>query len=250
MSDLREILEHAVHENRVLVSSVANILQLLSGANNPLYAVTIQELAENNDWTELNDRFFKTLAFGTGGLRGRTIGKLVTRAEAGSRTESVCPEFPCVGTNAMNFYSISRATQGLVRYIKEYLAKKNPEATPSLAIAHDTRFFSRQFGELAAKVATENGCNVFLFEASRSTPELSFAVRHTNSTAGIVITASHNPPHDNGYKVYFADGAQIVEPHAGRIIGHVNSVAGELYEPLPKSQQGKLIYLGEEMDEV
>ncbi len=250
MSDLRETLEHAVYEDRLLAASVANILQLLSGGNNPLYTATIEELAKNEAWTELNDRFFKTLAFGTGGLRGRTIGKIVTRAEAGSRVGSVCPEFPCVGTNAMNYYNVSRATQGLVRYIKEYLAKNDPDATPSLAIAHDTRFFSRQFAEFAAKVASENGCNVFLFESSRSTPELSFAVRHTNSTAGIVITASHNPLHDNGYKVYSSDGAQVVEPHAGAIIGHVNAVASEVYEPLPKSRQGKLIYLGEELDDV
>ncbi len=250
MGDLRETLEHAVHEGRLLATSVANILQLLSSGNNPLYAAAIEELAENRAWTELNDRFFKTLTFGTGGLRGRTIGKIVTRAEAGSRVGNICPEFPCVGTNAMNFYNISRATQGLVRYIKKYLATNNPEGTPSLAIAHDTRFFSRQFGELTAKVATENGCNVFLFESARSTPELSFAVRQTNSTAGIVITASHNPLHDNGYKVYFSDGAQVVEPHAGAIIEQVNTVAGEVYEPLPQGQQGKLIYLGKELDDL
>jgi phosphoglucomutase len=250
MNDLRETLEHAVHDRRVLAASVANILRLLSGGNNPLYTEAIEELTEKKAWTELDDRFFKTLAFGTGGLRGRTIGKIVTRAEAGHGPGGGCPEFPCVGTNAMNFYNISRATQGLVRYIKEYLAKNNPEATPSLAIAYDTRFFSRQFGELASKVATENGCHVFLFEACRSTPELSFAVRHTNSIAGIVITASHNPLHDNGYKVYFLDGAQVVEPHAGGIIERVNAVAGEVYEPLPKSQQGKLTYLGQELDEL
>jgi phosphoglucomutase len=250
MSDLRETLEHAVSEGRLLAASGANILQLLSGGNNPLYPAVVQELAENNAWTELNDRFFKTLAFGTGGLRGRTIGKIVTRAEAGSRNGSVCPEFPCVGTNAMNYYNISRATQGLVRYIKEYLAKNDPEARPSLAIAYDTRFFSREFGELAAKVATENGCSVFLFASSRSTPELSFAVRHTNSTAGVVITASHNPLHDNGYKVYFLDGAQVVEPHASGIIERVNAVAGEAYQPLPEFQRGKWTYLDEELDEV
>jgi phosphoglucomutase len=249
MSDLRETLEHAAHHGLLSATSVANILQFLSGGNNPLYLAAIEELAENKAWTELNDRFFKTLAFGTGGLRGRTIGKLVTRAEFGRRVGSVCPEFPCVGTNAMNFYNISRATQGLVRYIIEYLAKNNPGVKPSLAIAHDTRFFSRQFGELAAKVATENGCDVFLFQSSRSTPELSFAVRSTNSMAGVVITASHNPLHDNGYKVYFSDGAQVVEPHAGAIIGQVNHVAGEGYVPLPEAQQGKLIHLGEEMDE-
>jgi phosphoglucomutase len=250
MSDLRETLELAVHENLLPATSVANILQLLSGGNNPLYAATIEELAENKGWTELNDRFYKTLAFGTGGLRGRTIGKIVTRAEAGNAVGSVCPEFPCVGTNAMNFYNISRATQGLVRYIRECLARNDPEGRPGLAIAHDTRFFSRQFAELAAKVAIENGCNVFLFESSRSTPELSFAVRHTNSTAGIVITASHNPLHDNGYKVYFSDGAQVVEPHASAIIRHVNAVLKEIYLPLPKSEQGKMILLGEDLDDL
>jgi len=248
MSDLRETLEHAVQEDQLLASTVANILHLLSGSNNPVYRAAIDELVENEAWAELNDRFFKALAFGTGGLRGRTIGKIVTRAEAGSQAGGICPAFPCVGTNAMNFYNINRATQGLVNYIKEHLAKNG--LRPSIAIAHDTRFFSRQFGELTAKVATESGCDVFLFESARSTPELSFAVRHTNSTAGIVITASHNPPHDNGYKVYFADGAQIVEPHAGAIIDQVNKVASEVYEPLPKSQQGKLVSLGSELDDV
>ncbi|MBV9106855.1 MAG: phospho-sugar mutase [Verrucomicrobia bacterium] len=250
MSELRETLEHAVDENLLPATSVANILQLLCGGNNPLYAATIEELAEKKAWTELNDRFYKTLGFGTGGLRGRTIGKIVTRAEAGNAAGRVCPEFPCVGTNAMNFYNVSRATQGLVRYIKDYLARNDPEGTPGLAIAHDTRFFSREFAELAAKVAIENGCNVFLFESSRSTPELSFAVRHTNSTAGIVITASHNPMYDNGYKVYFSDGAQVVEPHASAIIGHVNAVLDENYLPLPKSEQGRMILLGEDLDDL
>src|SRR3984885_16292925 len=105
MSDLRETLEHAAHDDRLLATSLAHILQFLSGGNNPLYAATIEELTEDKAWTELNDRFFKTLAFGTGGLRGRTIGKMVTRAEAGSRNGGVCPEFPCVGTNGMNFYN-------------------------------------------------------------------------------------------------------------------------------------------------
>jgi phosphoglucomutase len=250
MSDLRETLERAVREDRLLASTVVNIVQLLSDGNNPVYRAAIDELVANEAWTELSDRFYKTLTFGTGGLRGRTIAKIVTRAEAGTQTGGVCPEFPCVGTNAMNFYNISRATQGLVNYIREYLAKNSPETRPSIAIAHDTRFYSRQFGELTAKVAMERGCDVFLFESARSTPELSFAVRHTNSTAGIVITASHNPPHDNGYKVYFADGAQVVEPHAGAIIGQVNKVASEAYEPLPKSEQGELVSLGLELDEV
>jgi phosphoglucomutase len=247
MSDLRKTLEHAAEEGQLLTTTIANILQLLSRENNPVSRASIEELVDREAWTELNDRFFKTLAFGTGGLRGRTIGKIVTKAESGSAGSGPCPEFPCVGTNAMNFYNISRATQGLVNYLKEHLAKTEAGKKPSLAVAHDTRFFSRQFAELTAKVATENGCDAFLFEAARSTPELSFAVRHVNATAGIVITASHNPPHDNGYKCYFSDGAQVVEPHASAIIEHVNRA--ESYEPLPKEQQGKLFVLGAELDE-
>src|ERR1700676_4381827 len=119
MSDLRETLEHAVHEGRLLATSVTNILQLLSGGNNPLYKAAIEELTENEAWTELNDRFYRTLAFGTGGLRGRTIGKIVTRAERGAAGENERPQFPCVGTNAMNFFNVSRATQGLVAYLHE-----------------------------------------------------------------------------------------------------------------------------------
>jgi phosphoglucomutase len=247
MSNLRKTLEHAAEEGQLLTTTVANILQLLWREDNPVSRVSIEELVDREEWTELNDRFFKTLAFGTGGLRGRTIGKIVTKAESGAAGTGPIPEFPCVGTNAMNFYNVSRATQGLVNYLKEHLAKTEPGRRPSIVVAHDTRFFSRQFAELTAKVAIMNGCDAFLFEAARSTPELSFAVRHTNATAGIVITASHNPPHDNGYKCYFSDGAQVVEPHASAIIEHVNRA--EMYECLLKEQQGKLHILGTELDE-
>jgi phosphoglucomutase len=247
MSDLRKTLEHAAEEGQLLTTSVANILQLLWREDNPVSRSSIEELVDREEWTELNDRFFKTLSFGTGGLRGRTIGKIVTKAESGAAGAGSIPEFPCVGTNAMNFYNVSRATQGLVNYLKEHLAKTESGRRPSIAVAHDTRFFSRQFAELTAKVAIVNGCDAFLFEAARSTPELSFAVRHTNATAGIVITASHNPPHDNGYKCYFSDGAQVVEPHASAIIEHVNRA--ERYECLPEEQQGKLHILGTELDE-
>ena len=140
--------------------------------------------------------------------------KIVTTAERGNAAPSDRPEFPCVGTNAMNFANVNRATQGLVAYMKEWHAKNKIRTRPKIVIAHDTRFFSKEFTDLTAKVAAENGCDAFIFDGPRSTPELSFAVRHLNATAGIVITASHNPPHDNGYKVYFTDGAQVIEPHA------------------------------------
>lgn len=250
MSDLRETLEQAVEEGHLLATSAGNISLLLAAGHNPLYRLAISQLVEARAWSELNDRFFKTLAFGTGGLRGRSIGKRVTDAERGSRPESEPPEHPCVGTNAMNYYNVSRATQGLVDYLKGYLNSVRSGRRPSLALAYDSRIFSRQFAELAAKVATELGCDVFLFESARSTPELSFAVRHTNATAGIVITASHNPPHDNGYKVYFEDGAQVVEPHASAIIGQVNATASEGYQPVAPEQRGNLVILGSDFDDI
>jgi phosphoglucomutase len=248
MSALRETLEQAAEEGHLLATSAENISLLLAGGNNPLYPLAISQLVEAKAWSELNDRFFKTLAFGTGGLRGRSIGNRVTQAERGSHLESDPPEHPCVGTNAMNFYNVSRATQGLVNYLKDYLASIHSDRRPSLAIAHDTRLFSRQFAEVAATVAIELGCDVFLFESARSTPELSFAVRHNNATAGIVITASHNPPHDNGYKVYFEDGAQVVDPHASAIIEQVNAVTSEGYKPIATEQRGNLVVLGSDFD--
>src|SRR5437868_9364769 len=149
----------------------------------------------------------------------------------------------------MNFANVNRATQGLVAYAKEWSAKSKIEDKPKIVIAHDTRFFSNEFTELAAKVAAENGCDAYIFDGPRSTPELSFAVRYLNATAGIVITASHNPPHDNGYKVYFNDGAQVVEPHASGIIARVNAITGETFTPLPTEQRGKITTISTEIDE-
>jgi phosphoglucomutase len=248
MSVLRETLEQAVEEGHLLATSAGNISLLLGAGQNPIYLAAVSQLVEEKAWAELNDRFFKTLAFGTGGLRGRSIGNRITEAERGSHPASQPPEHPCVGTNAMNFYNVSRATHGLVNYLQSYLNSIGSSKRASLAIAHDTRIFSRQFAELASKVATELGCDVFLFESARSTPELSFAVRHTSATAGIVITASHNPPHDNGYKVYFDDGAQVVEPHATGIIQRVNAIASEDYEPV--ESKGKLVILGSDFDQI
>jgi phosphoglucomutase len=248
MSDLQTHLDRAVQSGKLLESSAKNILQLLSRSDSPVNRQSVEQLVSAEAWEELNDRFFRTLAFGTGGLRGRTIGKIVTDSERGQINELGRPQHPCTGTNAMNFFNISRATQGLVAYLKDWFAKNNLPGRPKIAIAHDTRHFSRDFAELTAKVAVENGCDAALFSAPRSTPELSFAVRHVGASAGIVITASHNPPHDNGYKVYFTDGAQVVEPHAGGIIAKVNAIESDVYTPLPAAQQGTLQVLGEEVD--
>ena len=242
-------IDNALAHRQLLESAAKNIGALLAGAPSDLYFRVIDELLTAGEWDELNDRFYKTLEFGTGGLRGRTIGKIVTAAERGNAAPNERPEFPCVGTNAMNFYNVNRATRGLVAYLHEWQDRESLSGRPKLVIAHDPRFFSREFTELTAKVASENGCDAFVFDGPRSTPELSFAVRHLNASAGVVITASHNPPHDNGYKVYFADGGQVVEPHASDIIAKVNAIAGESYEPLPKDQQGTVTTLGHHVDE-
>ena len=239
----------AVAAGQLLESAAQNISALLHGSPSPFYEQVVAELAAKGDWSELNDRFYKTLAFGTGGLRGRTIGKIVTSAERGAAAQNERPEFPCVGTNAMNFYNVSRATQGLVAYLHEWRGKEKISGKPKIVIAHDPRHFSKEFAELAAKTAAENGCDACVFEGPRSTPELSFAVRHLRASAGIVITASHNPPHDNGYKVYFDEGAQVVEPHASGIIARVNEIQSETSAAKPKKQRGAVITLGSEIDE-
>jgi phosphoglucomutase len=249
IESLEPMLAAAVRAGQLLAPAEQNILGLLRGAESPFYEQVVEELVAGNNWDELNDRFFRTLAFGTGGLRGRTIGKIVTKAERGAAGETEPPQFPCVGTNAMNFYNVSRATQGLVAYLHAWRAQEKIAGKPKIVIACDTRHYSKAFSELAAKTAAENGCDAAIFEGPRSTPELSFAVRYLQASAGIVITASHNPPHDNGFKAYFNDGAQVIEPHASAIIAKVNSIPGETYTPRPEGERGEVQVLGREIDD-
>ena len=249
VENLNRRIEQAVANGQLIASSANNVRTLLEGAGSDLYFRSVKELVGAGEWQELNDRFYQTLAFGTGGLRGRTIGKIVTVAERGNAVEGERPEFPCVGTNAMNFFNINRATRGLVAYLLEYNRHQGISTKPKIVIAHDPRFFSEEFAQLAAKVAAENGCDAFVFDGPRSVPELSFAVRHLHANAGIVITASHNPPHDNGYKAYFDDGAQVIEPHASGIIAKVNAITTESFTPLAREQQGKVTVIGKDVDQ-
>jgi phosphoglucomutase len=246
---LNSKIERAVAAGQLMESAAKNIRTLLAGAPSDLYSRAVEELVDSSEWSELNDRFYQTLNFGTGGIRGRTIGKIVTKAERGNSREDQWPEFPCVGTNAMNFFNVSRATRGLVAYLHDWNRREKISAKPKTVIAYDPRFFSKEFASLAAKVASENGCDAFVFDGPRSVPELSFAVRYLKASAGVVITASHNPPHDNGYKVYFSDGAQVIEPHATGIIGKVNAITSETFTPLAGDQQGKVTTIGKKIDE-
>src|SRR5438128_11986442 len=242
-------IERAVAQGQLIASSAKNIRTLLEGAGSDIYFRSVNELVDSCEWAELNDRFYQTLAFGTGGLRGRTIGKIVTAAERGNAREDERPQFPCVGTNAMNFFNVNRATRGLVAYLHDCNRGQESLAKPKIVIAHDPRFFSKEFAEVAAKVAAENGCDACVFDGPRSVPELSFAVRYLKANAGIVITATHNPPYDNGYKVYFSDGAQVIEPHASGIIAKVNAITTDSSTPLPKDRQGKVTTIGKDIDQ-
>lgn len=250
MSDLETSLNEAVAAGHLLESSRENILALLDGSTSPVASEAIHELVGSAEWNELNDRFFKTLAFGTGGLRGRTIGRVVTAAEQGAGGPNERPEHPCVGTASMNFYNVSRAIRGMIIYLKRYLQEQGEDRKPAFVLGHDTRHFSRDFAEFCAKICTELGCDVHLFDGPRATPEISYAIRSLNADAGVVLTASHNPAHDNGFKAYFNQGAQLVEPNASGVIAEVNAIASEAYDPVPEAEQGTLHVLGDAMDRV
>ena len=175
---------------------------------------------------EIKDRFYKELEFGTAGLRG-VIG---------------------AGINRMNKYTVGRATQGLANFINKMKIEN-----PSVVISYDSRHMSKEFSEIAALVLNANGINVNLFDNLRPVPELSFSVRYLNATAGIMITASHNPPEYNGYKVYWSDGAQIIPPIDKGIIDEVLSIKDfSLIKTLNKNEAieaGLLNYVGEEIDD-
>ena len=183
------------------------------------------EVRNITDEKELEDRFYKELAFGTGGLRG-VMG---------------------AGTNRMNIYTVGKATQGFADYLNERF-----KHDVSVAIAHDSRNKSDEFAKAAALTLCANGIKVYLFETLRPTPMLSFTVRHLSCKGGIVITASHNPKQYNGYKVYGEDGGQVTDEHANEIITKVNNVTDydtiKTISEYDAVKSGLLVYIGEEVD--
>ena len=175
---------------------------------------------------EIEDRFYKELEFGTAGLRG-VIG---------------------AGTNRMNIYTVGKATQGLANYI----IKKNGQ-NRGVAISYDSRKMSPEFSKETALILNANGIKTYIFDSLRPVPELSFAVRQLDCIAGVMITASHNPPKYNGYKVYWEDGAQIVPPVDKDIINEVNKIEdyGEIKRITEEEAKEKGLYnvIGNEIDE-
>ena len=244
-----EKLRAAVASGALMPAAAANINAYLS-AKLPAWAQSsIGELVDNGSWGELNDRFYRELEFGTGGIRGRTIATVATRAETGTPGQYGVPEHAAVGSNMLNDFTLARAVIGLFHYTKGYLEGLGDPARPRLVIAHDVRFFSRHFCELAASVWARLGGEAFIFDGPRPTPQLSYSVRHLKAHAGAVITASHNPPHDNGFKAYFVDGGQVIPPHDKGIVARVASVPlGAVSEFLQKDLSG-VTTLGREADD-
>ncbi len=187
-------------ENEQLLKSVKEKAMVwLTDQYDEATRAEVKQMLDAEDPTPLIEAFYKDLEFGTGGLRG-IMG---------------------AGTNRMNIYTVGAATQGLANYLKEAF-KDLPQI--SVAVGHDVRNNSRKFAEIVANIFSANGIKAYLFDSFRPTPELSFAIRHLGCQSGVNITASHNPKEYNGYKAYWADGAQIIAPHDVNIINHVERI--------------------------
>jgi len=213
--------------NRQEITAAAT--QYIEAEGDKSFSDEVRELLGAQRWDELEDRFYTDLEFGTGGLRGVIGG----------------------GFNRMNPFVIARATTGLALYVNKE-GSTRADGTRAAVISHDSRRYSREFALSAALVFAANGIKAYLFSDLRPTPELSFAVRELGATVGVMVTASHNPPQYNGYKVYWDDGAQIVAPHDGAIIDTVMSVQPEQIKVMDKQKAldaGLLEYIDSEIDE-
>lgn len=248
---LQEAITQA-HAKGLLLDETKNIvLEWLDKKFLPEWALSsLEELVSGEDWDELNNRFYQYITFGTGGMRGRTISHKTTVAEKGIPSKLGTPAHPAVGSNLLNDFNLIRASIALFRYTQAYLENSGRGyEIPKLVIAHDVRHYSRYFCEICASTWNKLGGNAYVFDGPRSTPQLSYSVRFLGAHAGVVITASHNPYHDNGFKAYFEDGGQVVSPHAEGIVDHFKKV--ELVD-LPAYldvDMGRVVTLGKELDD-
>jgi len=198
--------------------------EYIANETDPSFSDEIKELLKKGDWKELEDRFYRDLEFGTGGLRGVIGG----------------------GFNRMNTLVVTRATQGLCDYIKEQFPKKQLSA----CIAYDSRRKSKEFSLATALVFAANGIKAYIFPSLKPTPFLSYAIRKLGADTGVVVTASHNPPQYNGYKAYWNDGSQVVPPHDSGIIEKVLKVKSvKQISKTEASSKGLLMEIGQEIDD-
>ncbi|MCR5252630.1 MAG: phospho-sugar mutase [Treponema sp.] len=192
------------------------------------FSKEVEELIAKEDYKELEDRFYQTLEFGTGGLRGIMGG----------------------GTNRMNTLEINKATQGLANYVLKAFPHEAKSGTLSAVVAYDSRLNSDVFAEATALIFAANGIKAYLFSSLRPTPELSFAIRQLGAKTGVVVTASHNPRMYNGYKAYWDNGAQVIEPHDVGIIEEVNKVTEvKTMTRVQAIAEEKLVIIDKEIDE-
>ena len=234
-----EKLKTALSEEQVLQSAYENISEYLKDDTLPSWIrESLNELIDQEEWEEINDRFHKPLSFGTGGMRGRTIGRFITPTEKGNSEDGTTPQYAAVGSNTLNELTVLRATLALYKYVESWNATKGILEQARIVIAHDVRHFSQKFARLVAGAWEDLGGYAMLFDGPRSTPQLSFTVRNRYAHAGVVITASHNPSHDNGFKAYFADGGQLVPPHDKEIVKLYTGIS--LSEIIPWLTEDKL----------
>jgi phosphoglucomutase/phosphomannomutase len=222
-------IQKALEGKKLNPTAAENIKRWLTGKKYREFYADLRLMVDNEEFVRLNDCFYTVIPFGTSGRRG-PVG---------------------IGTNRINFITISESAQAVANYL--FYIKNNK--TCKAVIAYDTRHYSTEFGIRTAEVFAGNGILVYIFENFRSTPELSFAVRELKADIGVVISASHNPPSDNGFKAYWADGGQIIPPHDQGIINEVQKIIDEVDQsdikriPIDEAiNQGLVKWIGEEID--
>jgi phosphoglucomutase/phosphomannomutase len=222
-TDLLARLDGAVAQKKLTAAAAKNIRAWLTEPRYADYAAQVAEHINQGKWKELDDAFWTIIPFGTGGRRGKM--------------------YP-IGCNAINDRTIGESAQGLAEYVK-----RHSDAPLSCAIAYDTRHRSRHFAELCGEVLAANGFKVYFLDGYRSTPELSFAVRHEKCSCGVMVTASHNPPSDNAVKAYWSTGGQLLPPHDQGVIDRVMAVDEILRVPFADAlQRGQVVYCQQEVD--
>lgn len=221
--ELLKKVSEAVSAQKLSAAAGANIQEWLTGNKYAQYRAELEALINNGAWQQLEDSFFKIVPFGTGGRRG-TVG---------------------IGSNRINDVTIGESAQGLADYLRQ-----QKQGGAAVVIGYDTRLTSVALAELTASILAANGFAVHLFDGFRATPELSFAIRHLQAAAGVVISASHNPPADNGFKAYWSDGGQIVPPHDAGIMAAVSAVTTIQHTDFAAAvAAGKIVLIGPEVDQ-
>lgn len=220
-----ENIQKAVADNKLSKTAAQNISEWLTKPKYEEYKPELTELIEQEDWKTLDDNFWQVLPFGTGGRRG-TVG---------------------IGSNRINRVTMGESAQGFAEYIADAIDNAKEKG---IVIGYDTRLTSVEFSEFVASVLAANGYKVYLFDSFRATPELSFAVRNLKAAAGVVVSASHNPASDNGFKAYWEDGGQILPPHDTNIIDVASKVEKiKTVDFNEATKDGQIEIIGKEVDD-